>query len=144
VGGALVGAREVEVQAPAGGADDREGALEQSGGVEAGQGGEAVSGGPGIDVEDVRAGRSGCDGEVRPGAAEPFSDLVRVGGGVVVASWWPWRVAGILLSGWQGKTGQPRSARYSASASSGVASRPVALTARPLGRPRPVARGRSV
>jgi hypothetical protein len=60
------------------------GAVDQSGAAEPAEGGVAVTGlAVLVDVQDVGAGGAGGDGQV-PGeaAAEPFGDLLLVGGGV--------------------------------------------------------------
>ena len=71
--------------------------------MQRGEGGVAVSGGAVlVDVQDVGAGGAGGDGQV-PGeaAAEPFGDLLLIGGGVLVAV----LGGGDLLAGQAGEDG---------------------------------------
>ena len=99
----LAGAGEVDVQAAAGGADVAVRVLEQPGAVEPAEGGVPVPGrAVDVDVQDVGAGGAGGDGHVPVGvAAEPAGDLLRVGGGVLVAV----PGGGDLLAGLAGEHG---------------------------------------
>ena len=83
----LVGAGEVGVH-PAGRGPHVGGrAVDQARALERGEGGVAVSGfAVLVDVQDVGAGGAGGDGQVpAEAAAEPFGDLLLIGGGVQVA-----------------------------------------------------------
>jgi hypothetical protein len=106
--GCLLGAGEVGVQPAAGGGDDRAGAIEQPGLAEPPPGGKAVPGRAAlVDVEDVRSGLAGGDGEVGGGLAlPPPGDEVRVGGRVQV----PVPGGGLLAAGLAGEH-RPAAAR---------------------------------